>query len=318
MGKKYRTLIRCIQCGQDRHSYGTRFCSKTCYANYQSGVDPKVSKALSESDTIIKPMPELLQIDSSWIFVIGDVHAPIHSLYWCTRLCELAEQVTKTRGAKPDLLINGDLWDHDFISRFGGIKLEETLEQCHISVGNLLYAFSHVFNKIYLVQGNHDDRFSRAFDGLSFLDLVSVTLGKVVRSGRTLNWDQFIATERGYCFINDDWAAVHPRRYSKIRLKIAAEYADHFERHVITNHEHHPAGFTMDKKNRYFALNCPAMIDKAKCAYSEILPNPAYPEWANGFIELIRQEDETGWNFYHEKTNWEKLLYGKNYKKKTA
>lgn len=309
--KKHPTWITCQHCGTRRLCYGKSYCSIACSKEAQAAYRlatnghhlPPVASILSALPSTQAPLTEVhpwLYIESRDLFITNDWHLPIHSTYWATRLIELGVQAE----GKADLAINGDFFDFDIakITRHDGYKREHSIQHSIVAGSNMLRILLSVFSNVYMDCGNHDDRFTKAFAPLHFSDLMDMICRKIGDASSRLRW-----TMRNYCFLNDDWVIVHPVNYSVARLKVASEYADHFKRHCITGHEHHPCGYTMNKTNDYIAANCGAMIDKKACAYNTMKVNPKYPEWANG-IARIKDGDLV---LYDERTNWGKVLYGK-------
>ena len=68
----------------------------------------------------------------------------------------------------------------------------------------------------------------------------------------------------------------------------------------------------MEPDNKYYALDCPPLIDIEQCTYRHMDLNPSYPEWTNGFMRFFRKAPGvTDWEFYDAKTDWKEALYSK-------
>ena len=272
---------------------------------------PKIDTIAQElSDTVREgideiPAPEVIHGDI--VFVISDIHVPFHSVYWLTRLCELALKRRKQfPDAKVVLAINGDFLDLQMLSDFGAGK-DAVMRSSMIETAQVLDAIGPLFDEIAWNPGNHEDRFARKMER----QLGFSALAKIIKTDvKNMAWDDIKIISHNYTVINDSWQCIHAKRYSKIQTKTAVSLAERWRINTIQGHEHHPPGFARSACGEYFGVMNGHMTDTKKQAYIQ-LNRDLFPHWENGFVELYKGSDGiTRFKLYSEKlTDWGEVLY---------
>lgn len=297
----------CRNCKKQFKGRFKYYCSTECNIEFASKKHLLKDKEIKEKlicsldDTIDIDKP--LEIEAEFVLVAGDWHVPIHDVYWVTRILEVAAAIrTIYPKAKIILHINGDFIDFEKISAHNSINKQLTVRASIKQAAELLDVLITQFDEIYFTQGNHDWRFEKQMGHIGFEELVTLVKDQMEYGVR----DQIIASRKNFLYINDDWLAAHPYKYSKIPTRLAVQFAQRHKRHTILAHQHHPPGFASCENNEYFGIDGGCMINVGKAQYVQDNIN-LFPNMGRGFVMLHRdKKGTTRFRLYSDRlTDWD-------------
>lgn len=208
-------------------------------------------------------LPEEWEFQWDDFMVIGDVQLPTTDYDFAT----LPAMIAKKHLKKPrKLIIGGDFWNMDAWSKYKSVLALPAWINEREAARNLLTIYSQVFQEIWMIAGNHERRLLEHLDGQwDFQDVLTASLP----SGHVK------ATVRDRCTVNTSqgkYTILHGDNYSKKSLNNADEWAQKFQSHVISHHEHH-AAIGMDRFDRYYCVNNGGLFDQKKMSYVQIKTN---------------------------------------------
>ena len=244
-----------------------------------------------------------------WI-VAGDIEIPDHDALLLKRILQVAQ-----RHNIKNLLINGDLVAHDqagindWVSRWRVNEL--TYEQTTDEMLNILNQFGQHFNRIVILEGNHDDRIARKTAGEVYLGMLIP--GDVAQYTR-YSYVYIQTSKRGLI------KCVHPDNFSKTPIKLGQEYyatevGPTFDRedpfntvkkcHFVISHTHiDQSGWSPDSVYEVHAIG--TCRDPQKTAYKN-KGQGRHHQWSPSFL-MIKN------GYFHHKhlwgTDWEQELQG--------
>lgn len=218
-----------------------------------------------------------------------DHHAPYYSAEWMNRLLMVAEK-HKIRKH----IIAGDLYDFNFISLFPAEEPKDLDQEAKESEQS--YKIVDYFDKVYLIQGNHERRIGNQTEGrirsrhiLSVFGLEKY-MAKIVYS----LYDRIQ--------IEDKYVVVHPKSYSQISTAVSKRMAEKFHAHILNAHGHF-VGLTYDRSGRYMCVDLGGCFDTTKIEYCS-MRTTTHPVWNNGF-GMIKNGKFT---LFHRETDWGQWL----------
>lgn len=197
--------------------------------------------------------PELYdwQLPQEWEFewddfmVVGDIQLPTTDYDFAM----LPALIAKKHLRKPRrLILAGDVYNMDAWSKYASIIPTPSWEQERESARNLLTIYAQTFDEMWMISGNHERRILEKLDGQYDINDV---LAASIPSGKVK------ATALDRCRVktsNGVYTVLHGDNYSKKSLNNADEFAQKFQTHIISHHEHH-AAIGMDRFDRYYILN---------------------------------------------------------------
>jgi hypothetical protein len=215
--------------------------------------------------------PELYdwKLQEEWTFdwddfmVVGDIQLPTTDYDFAT----LPALIAKKHLKKPrKLILAGDVYNMDAWSKYKSIAPLPAWVDEKEAARNLLTIYSQVFQEIWMIAGNHERRLLEHLDGQWELEDV---LTASLPSGHVR------ATVRDRCTVNTSqgkYTILHGDNYSKKALSNADEWAQKWQSHVVSHHEHH-AAIGMDRFNRYFCINNGGLFDPEKMSYVQLKSN---------------------------------------------
>ena len=226
-------------------------------------VPPGATETLSPSSELF------LEVDD--FLVASDFHVPGESAEWVDRLVEYgAEHLIK------HLVINGDFWNHDAVSRWQfkdpsmGLKTE-------IKRGISLVKRLQAHFKLYFVCGNHDSRLPKALDyALNFTDWMDALFGGTVT---TTDFDYIKVSSAGR-----EFRICHPQYYSRTKGKEASELAHNLQENIIMAHQHF-LGTASNRTGKYLCIDCGCMCSQDMFYYKKSTTSKC-PTWENGFVHV--------------------------------
>lgn len=203
-----------------------------------------VSEQKRQAHGVYTPFPETasligtppLEIPYTDLVYAADIHAPLHNRAMLRRMVTVAEYLKLDT-----LVIGGDLFDLDSVSRHGRAEMQAGLNATLRTAGAILDTFLDYFERIYILPGNHCQRVAKKLnEPLSFELLVR---SGVKRGQVSLNPDDnapIIVTENEYIRIGEPetgWIAGHPMRYSRTPVSLS-KAAMRERRGVLSSHTH--------------------------------------------------------------------------------
>ena len=234
--------------------------------------------ALMQSTDPVLPLVDELRISGNGV-VSSDWHLPLTNYANAARLIESAVQ----HGATSWLLIVGDFFNLDALSRFDGKQKTAALEIEMEQASKLLVILLDVFDTIYLTKGNHDWRLMEKL-GLHerFEQFIKILMPDVPRE----QLERIVVTKNDYAIVDTPegtWWCAHTHQYSKIPLSVPRELCDIHGMHVAAAHRHHH-GITMSKGG-YMAVELGGLFDASKTEYLRKYTT-TFPKWVPGWMIL--------------------------------
>lgn len=239
------------------------------------------------------PVPVALELDNC--LVVGDVHLPTTSLPWLERMLWVGlRKLPKPRW----LIVAGDLVNFDAFSHYPVVigpdtALDSETDAAEFFLGEAL----QVFERVVLIQGNHERRAPKATGGaLRGRSAWRTLLGKYFGDDRVLHSDY------GYLTITtsarEEWLVVHGDSYSVMPLKVARELASTHGKHVMSFHEHH-LGQGWDKTGQRMVVNGGGLFGELPYALVDKTRAPAMQRgfvlMRDGVVTLYGEEPMTDW-----------------------
>jgi hypothetical protein len=254
----------------------------TVYALSSRMYRERLNEKNTPEDTNFKGFdrPELYDwsLPSEWAFdwsdfmVVGDVQLPTTDYDFAT----LPAVIAKKHMKRPRrLIIGGDLYNMDAWSKYPTlVPLPQWVDEKE-AARNLLTLYAQVFDEMWMLCGNHERRLIEGTDGqFDMNDILAASLP----SGKIR------ATVLDRCTVNTPngkYTVLHGDNYSKKALSNADEWAQKFQSHIISHHEHH-AAIGMDRFDRYFIVNNGGLFDQSKMSYVQ-LKTTTISNMSNGF-----------------------------------
>lgn len=234
-------------------------------------------------------------LPGEWVFdwedfmVIGDVQLPTTDYDFAMLPAMVAKKhIKKNR----KLIIAGDFFNMDAFSTYPKIVSLPSWEQEKEAARNLLTIYAQTFDEMWMLSGNHEHRLLKRLDGeWNIQDALPIGHVKATALDRCI-----VKTSNG------KYTIVHGQNYSKKSLNNADEYAQKYQSHIISHHEHH-AAIGMDRFDRYYIINNGGLFDQKKMAYAQISTNTC-ANMSQGFTMI-----KNGYPYLFGKfTDWKKWL----------
>lgn len=229
------------------------------------------------------------------VMIVGDVHVPFTDMSFAPFVAEIA----KRHMPRPrQLLIAGDLFNMDSFSSYAALIEHPSWKQERDFARNLLRSWRKIFDKVWVIMGNHERRLQKwtqgAFDETDLMALI---------------WsdpDWISMSPFGYCTVESefgDWLVTHPRNYSINQLTVADALAQKHRMNIISHHEHHFAK-GWDRYGWNVIVNNGTLIDPERVPYVT-LDNSKSAGMKHGFVALVDgvphmfgREPFTSWNYW--------------------
>ncbi len=233
-----------------------------------------------------------LELDGDWV-IVGDVQIPTTDYDFSMLPAIIGERL-----GVGNLLIAGDLINQDVFSSYAAEYPVATWEEERRAAQHLMSIWALAFERIVWLAGNHERRAARSTGGEYQME----ELQAQVCNGNTVEVSRW-----GWCTIDSPtgvWRVTHPKRYSRIPLRLANSLALKYGQHIISMHEHH-LGATWSDDGKHVIANGGGLFDEGKMGYV-VLDDTNSPRMAKGFTSLVG-----GYlTVYGEApyTNWDALL----------
>ncbi len=207
------------------------------------------------------------------IITISDVHVP----FWHRGLFDKMYGIAK-KFKIPTLGINGDFLNLDSFSHWvTGFRGVEATESEFESASYVLLKALEVFDKIYITQGNHEDRLMKILQGQvtakRFFRMINDQIGK-----------RIIVDDYPFFDVGKDYRVVHPQQYSGMGGRTPAKLADKLQKHIISGHNHH-WGIQFSQNGKWMGIDQGMGGDPEMINY-HAMSVTTNPEWQNGFTMI--------------------------------
>ena len=287
-GVKLTKIARAL--GRSKASCHSKVCELKVEGTIPSGREREFH---NDDPNKFTPAPERKFTD--FIKVYGDVIciSDVHIPFWHRKLFEYVLAIAVKFKIKT-LIINGDFLNLDSFSRWvSGFKgKEDTMLELKTASFFLIKALK-VFSKIYITQGNHEDRLLRQLEGQIpnsvWFRMLHEEVGK-----------RIIVSDYPYIQVNDSWKIVHPKNYGGIGGKIPSEIADCEGMNIISGHNHQ-FGIAVSKNGKYVGIDHGCSCDPEQIEYYNYSVTTGR-KWQPGF-SMIR--NNKGYAFSLNHTDWD-------------
>lgn len=225
--------------------------------------------------------------------IIGDVEIPDHD----AEMLENAMAIGEMFGIR-QLIINGDFMASDGVSGHPPppktIAPTPSLEaDLDIAVA-VLRALSRQFDRISLLEGNHEKRLNRFVEG----NLTTSYLIKMACPGvQTTYFSQVELLSGG-----KEWLVCHQKNYSKIPGSVPREIAEVQRKNVVCAHTHHLSE-SQTKCGTLMAIDGGYCRDEKRTMY-KVQDVTRHPKWNPGFVVIrngyhyLFSKDKTDWDWW--------------------
>jgi UDP-2,3-diacylglucosamine pyrophosphatase LpxH len=286
--KKVKTQLNCAACGNkiSKHRSKNNYCSKNCEV-LENGYSPsmlsyKQVQTTSEAMTSLRNKIAAscayadnvynrpLHIVSPVTAIASDIHVPNHCPLWLERFL-----ITSDHFKARDCIIAGDLFTQtQFSNHVGNYKRSRnTFDEELDAAEKVINLLCEQFKEVFFTNSNHDEKILRKLGG----EIGIQRFGKMITDHKNVHFSPY-----SYCVLNNDTFVGHPRGYSKIRGKKAADISQVAQKNIITGHEHHSAkSYSQDAKHFSIANGC--LVDTFRQEYVRLEMPGQFAEPMNGF-----------------------------------
>jgi len=232
-----------------------------------------------------------LKIFEKSALIMGDCHIPYINLDMYNKM----KLVVKNRKPKC-LILSGDITNQDAFSLYISEGGRGSFRKERYITDMFFEDMLELFDKIYIIMGNHDMRFFKVLMG----EIEAPQFFKIFTD--QLNKNIFVSGNYRYCEFNKTWRITHPKNYSKISTRVAESIAViHQNKNIATGHGHHQ-GFRFEPSGKWMCVDVGCMCDANKLEYTAVVDS-TNPKWNYGFMII---EDEFPEFFNRYMTNWSK------------
>jgi len=176
----------------------------------ETGISVKESPSGMFYISPVKNKFKTFEIKGSTVFMVSDMHIPYMCQDSWASVLSHAKEYTK-----PTLVLGGDTLDCERISKFHHnhptIPLEQEINMAIVMFEDAL----SVFDQIYVIRWNHDERMSRSI-GVSYDKMLSLAVDEFGRKIKAVDIDHMFFVDT----IGERWRVCHPRKFSLIRGRL--------------------------------------------------------------------------------------------------
>lgn len=209
--------------------------------------------------------------------ICGDVHVPLTKYEMVEAMYEKAAE-----NELDTLILAGDLFNFDSLGRFDPKQSDHTLAQ-ELQIGReFVSALINSFKRVYIIKGNHEDRFMRALGyKLDFVQTMQLVLGDLY----TDNIDRLEISNLDHMYLygpeDQKYYVNHPKAYSRQPLATGRALAAKHGCNIICGHAHHHA-VGSDISGKFVVAELGGLFDIDKTAY--LREATTFPKQQNGLI----------------------------------
>lgn len=248
------------------------------------------------------PTPEPSYIEDLHIegdaIICSDTHVP----FWNEKLFGYMFKIAKKflPNKKRQLILDGDFINLDSFSRWiTGFRGRENTEREMNIATYVLDKCLEVFDKIYWIQGNHEDRLMAQLGG-------QISAKRFLRMFTTAKQEKHIVfSDYPFCTLNKTYKIVHPKNYGDRGGQVPADLADKYDCHIISGHNHQ-FGMQLSKNGKWIGADHGMSGDPEKIEYHQknITRNRTwqigFSMVKNNYLYLFNLY-QTDWNFWLNK-----------------
>ena len=282
--------LQCSQCGtsferpaydvkkklkhRDQHNF---FCSMTCF--YQSRrSDHFYIEDEPYQEQIVPQKPK--RFNTWWrltgdFLIINDLHIPATD--W--GFAGLAVDIAKRHLPRPrHLLIDGDFLDFESVSKWDKLIVPTPLYDELEFARSYLNYLAEVFDDVWIIRGNHEDRFLKKFAG----DVGAEPFVHMLTRHDRIHFSMY-----AYCTVTsggETFRVSHQRNYSRNPLTVGRRLSNNHGTHVICGHQHHSA-VGRNEANTKTIIDSGGLFDRELMAYCS-LDDSTSPIMSQGFVLL--------------------------------
>jgi hypothetical protein len=223
--------------------------------------------------------------------IIGDVHIP--TTFW--ELAEMVDIVADLHLERPrTLIIAGDFINADAVSTHRNTVSHEEF----VIARDMLKDWTHTFDRIILLMGNHEMRiFKQLYGSIGEDEIQALFTSGLEDIVEVYNVGQIVVNHN-----NILWRITHQAAYSKIKGRVANILANKHHMNIISHHEHHVL-VSRDDHDNYTIINNGGLHDHEKMAYVNQFDNTR-STMNNGFV-MLRDGYPYLFTPYRTMTDWE-------------
>lgn len=216
------------------------------------------------------------------VMVTADWHIPIYDPVYVNRMIEHAR-----RDNIETLVVGGDFFNFDSLSRFDGKQADAGLERELEEGISIMSVLCETFEEIFYIWGNHDARMHTALgQKLKFKQ----TLQMIFSALDTEQYARLTFSDLDHLWVvqdgspnGDPWYICHPASYNRQALTTAKQLSAIHGANVITAHSHHCAvGYAVNGFN--VVADAGGLFDFDKTAY--LRRSTTHPRWTQGYSWL--------------------------------
>lgn len=229
--------------------------------------------------------------DDRPITIINDVHLPFTDYDLTTEMLQHAESI----GSKV-CVIGGDLFNMGAVSKWKKIVRPTSLADEFRAGKMFMKELLEVFDRVYIIAGNHDRWFLNVEEGFDFRKLVGmITDG--IEDGRVMV-SPYTQVD---IYTADDtvWKLVHQKEARKNYWSIADQIAQKYQQNIIITHVHKNL-ISRDSYDRYTIASIGG------------LHNPKYQEYI-GLETTTQATQQQGYGVLYTEGNGRLVLHAKGF-----
>ncbi len=226
-----------------------------------------------------------MQIHADRVLILGDAEIPDHD----AEIFDMALSIAR-HWELPELIINGDFAAMDAFSKWMRDHPKRRTYDDEISATKeALKVFLKYFEKIHMVNGNHERRLQHATEG-------QISFGQQLSEIYNVEFSQY---SDGYLYSGGEKINfMHQKEYSIIPLSVPLKHIQAEHCHLACAHTHRLC-FGWDRSGQYWLIETGHCRDVERTLYKQERKT-GHPKWNAGFVMVI-----DGYPYLIDKRNFE-------------
>lgn len=243
----------------------------------RSSFDGILDEEFGVPEGMTAPSEDPMHLPSNSAVVLSDFHIPHHNAPMIRRALGCAKyKYPHIRHC----VINGDFFNFDSPSAHPKNGPSTDPDTTIRIGGDVLRSVMRVFDHLWIVNGNHDERIAKAVNANFRLDLlINAALGENRPTNCVLH-----VSNLDYMYVGDKWLVGHPSSYSGQGGKTPSELANLFERNVIAAHNH-IVGVSQSKNGKYIGVDS-GHLTAPGGHYYLLRRLTKFTQWNSGFVVI--------------------------------
>ena len=174
------------------------------------------------------------------------------------------------------IIIAGDFISFDALSFFArNTLLQEVKVADELKLADyILTIIEEAFEEIYIIPGNHMERFFKITRGAFDTDVLLSLMNR-------FNNKKYHITSYGYCYL-DNIRVTHPNSYRQQKLSVANDLSLKHECPIVNAHGHF-FSIGKSKNGKHTIIDSGGLFDQERVKYTQ-MHDTTYPNWNQGFI----------------------------------